>query len=151
MRYPEDWIAELYRTTAQIFALFTEMLWSFQRSVVAMLPILSSAIAAASVDVSWYAPNQTLVNSLASAINGSGVYGFVFNSSTIPAGVPYGSYNWCNMPHVRRQEYPSAASGYTLKYVEVIHRHHKRTPYQSNTFPVEQYDVSHMPVILIKG
>lgn len=24
---------------------------------------------------------------------------------------------------------------YTLQYVEVIHRHHKRTPYASNLFP----------------
>ncbi|KAL8935230.1 MAG: hypothetical protein Q9216_005526 [Gyalolechia sp. 2 TL-2023] len=43
------------------------------------------------------------------------------------------------MPHVRRAEYPKVNSSYTLEYVEVIHRHHKRTPYAANTFPVETY------------
>lgn len=38
------------------------------------------------------------------------------------------------MPHVRRREYPVPSSEYTLEYVEVMHRHHKRTPYASNTF-----------------
>lgn len=41
------------------------------------------------------------------------------------------------MPHVRRAEYPKVNSSYILEYVEVIHRHHKRTPYAANTFPVE--------------
>lgn len=48
-----------------------------------------------------------------------------------------GTYNWCNMPHVRPIEYPKVNSSYVLEYVEVIHRHHKRTPYAANTFPVE--------------
>lgn len=43
------------------------------------------------------------------------------------------------MPHVRRQEYPQANKSFELQYVEVIHRHHKRTPYAANTFPVETY------------
>ncbi|KAL8786978.1 MAG: hypothetical protein Q9195_007990 [Heterodermia aff. obscurata] len=43
------------------------------------------------------------------------------------------------MPHVRRAEYPKVNSSYVLEYVEVIHRHHKRTPYAANTFPVEAY------------
>ena len=38
------------------------------------------------------------------------------------------------MPHVRPREYIVPPSYYDLKYVEVIHRHHKRTPYASNTF-----------------
>ena len=38
------------------------------------------------------------------------------------------------MPHVRAREYIRPASSYELKYVEVIQRHHKRTPYASNTF-----------------
>lgn len=90
-------------------------------------------------NVRWYPPRQSEINSLPSAINGSGVYGFVFDSSQNPAGVPYGTYNWCNMPHVRPQEYRIPARDYRLAYVEVIHRHHKRTPYASNTFPVESY------------
>ncbi|KAL9026528.1 MAG: hypothetical protein Q9196_004821 [Gyalolechia fulgens] len=43
------------------------------------------------------------------------------------------------MPHVRRAEYARVNSSYALEYVEVIHRHHKRTPYAANTFPVEAY------------
>ncbi|KAI9757107.1 MAG: mannosyl-oligosaccharide alpha-1,2-mannosidase [Chaenotheca gracillima] len=43
------------------------------------------------------------------------------------------------MPHVRSQEYSKASDEYQLKYVEVIHRHHKRTPYAANTFPEEGY------------
>ncbi|ELR03874.1 hypothetical protein VC83_06065 [Pseudogymnoascus destructans] len=92
-----------------------------------------------SVDLSWHEPISSNINSLSSAINGTGIYGFVFNSSTLPEGTPYGTYNWCNMPHVRRTEYPKVNSSYALEYVEVIHRHHKRTPYASNTFPVESY------------
>ena len=43
------------------------------------------------------------------------------------------------MPHVRRTEYPKVNSSYALEYVEVIHRHHKRTPYAANAFPIETY------------
>lgn len=43
------------------------------------------------------------------------------------------------MPHVRRAEYPEVNSSFVLEYVEVVHRHHKRTPYAANTFPVESY------------
>jgi hypothetical protein len=43
------------------------------------------------------------------------------------------------MPHVRASEYPRVDSSFKLKYVHVIHRHHKRTPYAANTFPHESY------------
>lgn len=43
------------------------------------------------------------------------------------------------MPHVRASEYPKVNSSFELEYVEVIHRHHKRTPYAANTFPRENY------------
>lgn len=47
-------------------------------------------------------------------------------------------YSYCNMPHVRAQEYViSDQDNYKLEHVEVIQRHHKRIPYQSNAFPVE--------------
>ncbi len=39
------------------------------------------------------------------------------------------------MPHVRTPEYQDPTEdGYTLVFVEVIHRHHKRTPFKSNVF-----------------
>ena len=120
------------------------------------LPVIQSASMDTTVDLSWYAPISSSVNNLNSAINGTGTYGFIFNSSTLPEGIPYGivilfpsktgvayielgAYNWCNMPHVRRPEYPKVNSSYALEYVEVIHRHHKRTPYADNAFPVETY------------
>ncbi|KAI0966112.1 histidine phosphatase superfamily [Xylaria arbuscula] len=90
------------------------------------------------VDVRWYPPKNTSINDLDSALHGSGVYGFIFNSSDTPDS-EYGTYNWCNMPHVRKEEYIRAATGFELRYVEVIQRHHKRTPYASNAFPVEPY------------
>lgn len=52
------------------------------------------------------------------------------------------TYNWCNMPHVRASSYPHVNSSYHLEYVHVIQRHHKRTPYASNTFPHESYEWS---------
>ncbi|KAI1187910.1 histidine acid phosphatase [Nemania serpens] len=92
----------------------------------------------AGVDLGWYPPTNTSVNNLTTALHGTGIYGFIFNSSNTPTA-QYGTYNWCNMPHVRRTEYIRAAPGYDLRYVEVIQRHHKRTPYASNAFPVEPY------------
>lgn len=46
------------------------------------------------------------------------------------------------MPHVRAEEYQIPKKGYDLVYVEVIQRHHKRTPYASNTFFKEDESVS---------
>ncbi|CAD6576323.1 MAG: hypothetical protein TREMPRED_001655, partial [Tremellales sp. Tagirdzhanova-0007] len=77
--------------------------------------------------------NSTL--DLTTVINGTGAPG-IYNSSTTPDGL-YGEYNWCAMPHVRKTEYQVPSSDYQLQYVEIIQRHHKRTPYASNTFFVE--------------
>ena len=123
---------------------------------VSSLSVVRAANMNTSLDLSWHAPISSSINSLSSAINGTGTYGFVFNSSELPEDIPYGivisflfrfsvaqiylgTYNWCNMPHVRRAEYSKVNSSFVLEYVEVIHRHHKRTPYAANTFPVETY------------
>jgi hypothetical protein len=109
-----------------------------------------------SVDLGWYAPKSTEINNLTQVIGGSGIYGWIYNSSQV-SDSEYGVYDWCNMPHVRATEYPKASSEYKLQYVEVvcwarhkaiavtdrtsqIHRHHKRTVYASNSFPVESYE-----------
>ena len=84
----------------------------------------ASCPAATNVSRAWHPPAQYEVNSLSSAINGTGIYGFIFNSSQGPLN----TYNWCNMPHTNIQTYPRVSEEYTLEYVEVIHRHHKRTP-----------------------
>ncbi|KAL0638614.1 hypothetical protein Q9L58_002340 [Maublancomyces gigas] len=45
------------------------------------------------------------------------------------------------MPHVRAREYVVPDQDvYELEYVEVIQRHHKRSPYQKNTFPAEDHE-----------
>jgi len=52
-----------------------------------------------------------------------GTDGGIYNSSQLPNGVAYGTYNFCNMPHVRQQEYVNPSNGsMTLKYVEVSDR-----------------------------
>ncbi|KAL1982831.1 hypothetical protein VTN96DRAFT_831 [Rasamsonia emersonii] len=96
-------------------------------------------MSAVAVDTSWHPPSSTTgINNLDEVLDGDGVFGFIFDSSHTPTEL-YGRYNYCNMPHVRRTEYRPAPEGYELVYVEVIHRHHKRTPNQANTFPVEGY------------
>ena len=88
------------------------------------------------VDLSWHAPVKSNINDLAGVINGTGIYGFIFNTSQGPLN----TYDWCNMPHTNVKTYPKVNdSSYKLEYVEVIHRHHKRTPYAANTFPTEGY------------
>lgn len=67
----------------------------------------------------WYPPNATRINNLESAVNTTGIYGFIYNNS-YPTDTPYGTYNWCNMPHVRSQEYPRVSDDYNLKYVELV-------------------------------
>lgn len=91
---------------------------------------LSSPVLAASTgDLNWYPPSSSQINNLTAALDPrSGTYGFIYNTST-PAysgAVPYGTYNWCNMPHVRRAEYVVPGAGdhtageWALKYVEVV-------------------------------
>ena len=72
------------------------------------------------VDSSWHPPSSTAVNNLDTLLSVTGVYGYIFNSSTNPSGTPYGTYNWCNMPHVRQQEYVKAPTGFELTYVELV-------------------------------
>lgn len=72
------------------------------------------------VDLGWHAPNATGINDLRTVINGTGVYGFIFNSSVTPITSGYNQYNWCNMPHVRRQEYIVPPSEFKLEYAEVV-------------------------------
>ena len=69
--------------------------------------------------MSWHAPKKSWINDLGRVLNGTGTNGFVFSGSQLPKGVEYGTYNWCNMPHVRAKEYPRASGEYQLVYVEV--------------------------------
>ena len=78
---------------------------------------------ASAVDLAWHPPNDTNVNNLEYVVNGTGVNGFIFNSSVTPASSSYNTYNWCNMPHVRAKEYPRVPQDYTLEYVEIVRGH----------------------------
>lgn len=82
---------------------------------------MSLANASIAVDLGWYAPSSTDINNLTNVISSttSGVYGFVYNSSQTPDD-KYGSYNWCNMPHVRAKEYVVPSEEYELVYVELV-------------------------------
>jgi hypothetical protein len=101
------------------FAISSFMRFLYTYGLAALLwPSLS--VAQSGVDVSWHAPNKTWINDLNQVINGSGVHGFVFNGSSLPNGLKYGAYNWCNMPHVRKQEYPKPSDDYELQYVELV-------------------------------
>lgn len=71
------------------------------------------------VDTSWHAPDSTIINNLDQALDGKGSYGFIYDTSNTPER-DYGRYNWCNMPHVRKTEYPRASNEYELQYVEVV-------------------------------
>lgn len=89
---------------------------------------------------SWYPPSNSQISDLGAVINGTDVFGFIFSDASIsPSNASDALQNWCNMPHVNSHTYPVPQADYTLEYVEVIHRHHKRTPYATNAFPREPY------------
>ena len=74
-----------------------------------------------SIDGLWYPPISNPINDLDTVINGSGVYGFVFNGSYAPVSNSYyGGYDYCNMPHVNKVQYFKYSDNYTLEYVEVV-------------------------------
>lgn len=93
------------------------MRWCFYLSALAIASQQTSAIS-----ISWTAPKKTDINDLDKVLDGSGVNGFIYNSSHTP-DKDYGTYNWCNMPHVRKREYKKAPSGYKLQYIEVVYTH----------------------------
>ncbi|KZT19843.1 phosphoglycerate mutase-like protein [Neolentinus lepideus HHB14362 ss-1] len=73
---------------------------------------------------------------LASATNPISTPNGVYNSSTTPSSFPWNTYNYCNAPHVNAEHYnrPSV-EGAELVYMNVMFRHHKRTP--DNLYPNE--------------
>jgi len=81
-------------------------------------PLVTAAVSA-QVDVAWHPPSKTEINDLDKVLSGKGVYGFIYDSSNTPDD-KYGSYNWCNMPHVRKREYVRPSREYELQYVELV-------------------------------
>ncbi|KAJ5933633.1 hypothetical protein N7454_005962 [Penicillium verhagenii] len=66
-----------------------------------------------------------------------GTHGGIYKAATDgpAAGSPYGTYDYCSMPHPREQEYkmPEALTNGSAKgklvYLEYLQRHQRRTPY----------------------
>ncbi|KAM0786209.1 hypothetical protein ACM66B_007013 [Microbotryomycetes sp. NB124-2] len=75
-----------------------------------------------------YNSAPSAINNLTAVLQGSGTNGQLWQPQQV-SDKQYGVYNY-----VRAKEYKQPTKGYKLQYVEVIHRHHKRTPYASNTF-----------------
>jgi hypothetical protein len=83
----------------------------------------------------FYPPN---LNSTTYITNSSlGTYGGVYQAPTREPNItaPYGSYDYCTMPHPRVQEYPlpepvkNGSVKANLVYLEYLQRHQRRTPY----------------------
>lgn len=58
--------------------------------------VAQCSAAPSNLDLSWHPPNATNINNLTAVVNGTGSDG-IYNSSLTPAGIPYSTYNWCNM------------------------------------------------------
>jgi acid phosphatase len=66
-----------------------------------------------------------------------GTYGGIYQSPTREpnASLPYGTYDYCQMPHPRVQEYqlPEPVRNGSVRakivYLEYLQRHQRRTPY----------------------
>lgn len=102
---------------------------SYEAAAAAAGPQCSGTSDSKPVDLSWHPPSKTNINDLSNVINGTGVHGFIFNSSITPATSGYGTYNWCNMPHIRSQEYVVPPKEYKLEYVELVsHSQHLSSP-----------------------
>jgi len=76
----------------------------------------------------WHSPANTDVNDHARAMDGSGPMAKKIvpwthtGASEQPRGWAYGDYNYCNMPHVRADEYVKKGEEFELLFVEVIQR-----------------------------
>jgi hypothetical protein len=89
LRNPYIWLLAMILVGYYVLTRFFELTGSF--SITSSSSGTQAADMAISVDLSWHAPISSNTNSLSSAINGTGIYGFVFNSSTLPEGTPYGT------------------------------------------------------------
>lgn len=66
-----------------------------------------------------------------------GTYGGIYKAPTNgpTSGIPYGSYDYCSMPHPRSEEYelPNVLTNGSAKgklvYLEYLQRHQRRSPY----------------------
>ncbi|KAH8092212.1 phosphoglycerate mutase-like protein [Cristinia sonorae] len=59
----------------------------------------------------------------------------VYNSSKTPSNFLWNTYNYCNAPHVNAAHYNAPSKDADLVYLNMVMRHHKRTP--DNLYPKE--------------
>lgn len=104
----------------------TMALWPRARPLLASLPLAffgsttTATATAQAVDVSWHPPAQSEINrDFTRVLHDGGTYGFIYDTSKTPDD-EYGTYNWCNMPHVRAREYVRPPEEYELRYVELV-------------------------------
>ena len=119
----------------------TDMFSSTIAVVGAALPV---ALALTPLE-SFYPPN---LNDTAYISDSSiGTYGGIYQAPTRNnenTGSPYGSYDYCTMPHPRTTEYElpepvkNGSVRATLVYLEYLQRHQRRTPY--NILPGGEVD-----------
>lgn len=88
LRNSSLWLLPAILAGCYIFKRFIESAAGF--SIIPSLSIIQASNVNNSMDFSWHAPISSEINSLRLAINGTGTYGFVFNSSTLPEECPYG-------------------------------------------------------------
>lgn len=127
MRYAVFYILSALVVTCTAFTLFHLLPHDIDMALLRnYMPLFFASVATTAVaqnvskvDLGWYAPKKSWINDIGQVLNGTGTNGFVFNSSQSPASVEYGTYNWCNMPHVRKEEYVKVGGEFELVYVEV--------------------------------
>jgi hypothetical protein len=102
-----------------LVSIFLMAYWLLPISNTTIVQSGKSGAASSTASDMWYPPGNTKINNLTEALTGTGTKGFIYDSSHTPDEL-YGTYNWCNMPHVRAKEYPRASSDFELQYVEVV-------------------------------
>jgi len=113
------------------FAMFSKIL----QFTMPMLPLgiaeltpSQAILATQDATSNWHPPADTAINDHARAIDGTGLMAKKVvpwtgaGVSEQPQGWEYGEYNYCNMPHVRAQEYVKKGEEFELLFVEVIQR-----------------------------
>lgn len=93
----------------------------------ALFGTVGSAMSLTPLDTFYPPLNQTSYITNSSA----GTYGGFYRAGTHgpTGGAPYGTYDYCAMPHPRKHELPSEASGAKLVKLSYLQRHQRRSPY----------------------
>lgn len=122
----------IFRTLRDTWSLLPQSLSNMRGFT--LLSAVSPVLALTPADT-FYPPNLNDTAYISNSTIGSygGIYKAPTNGPT--AGDPYGTYDYCFMPHPRSEEYtlPKALSKGSAKgklvYLEYLQRHQRRSPY----------------------